>query len=110
MERRSAFALAWGLAACLLGACGAEDPVGEDFSTAEWEKIHALGPLPALPPDPTNRFGDSTDAARFGQRLFFETGYGAAIEVDGPSGKAGDTGKVACVSCHDTGHYYVDTR
>jgi cytochrome c peroxidase len=93
------------------GACSGDDlPGSEVFTEAEWAKIKALGPLPALPPDPTNRWADSEDAARLGQRLFFENSYGAAIEVDGPSGRIGETGKVACVTCHDTGHYWIDTR
>jgi cytochrome c peroxidase len=99
------------IASAAAAGCGAEDEAGGvEFTAAEWTKVSALGPLPVLPPDPTNKYGDSADAARLGQRLFFERSYSGPIEVDGPSGAVGAAGKVGCVSCHDTGHYWVDTR
>ena len=47
----------------------------------------AASPLPAVPPDPTNRWADDSDAAAFGRRLFFETRL------------SGD-GSVSCATCH----------
>jgi cytochrome c peroxidase len=99
------------LASAAAAGCGAEDAgTGVEFSPAEWAKISSLGPLPALPPDPTNRYGDDAAAAKLGQRLFFERGYAGPIEVDGPSGTVGEAAKVACATCHDPARYYVDAR
>src|SRR5712672_3632089 len=39
---------------------------------AEWEIIRTLSPLPNVPPDTTNAFGDDHFAAELGQMLFFE--------------------------------------
>ena len=111
MGRGRAIAVAVSVLASSLGACAAEDDTSTvEYTAAEWAKISALGPLPELPADPTNRYADSADAAKFGQRLFFDTGYGGPVEVEGPSGKVGEAGKVACVTCHHTNYYYVDER
>ena len=101
------------LATAALAACGAaEEPASptDVFDAAEWVKVNRLGPLPAVPPDPTNRYADSAGAAALGQRLFFETGYASAVEVAGPSGNPGETHKVSCSTCHDPHAYFVDTR
>jgi len=79
--------------------------------------LHSLSPLPETPPpDTTNAFGDDARAARLGQRLFFDkaisgpllVGTDRAVDLSGNPippessalGKFGETGKVACASCH----------
>ena len=61
--------------------------IAVSFSDDELATIHTLSPLPPLPPDPTNRFADDPQAARFGQRLFYEPRLSA-------------DGSIACASCH----------
>lgn len=46
-----------------------------------------IGNLPALPPDPSNDFADNPEAAKFGQKLFFDTRFSS-------------NGEVACTTCH----------
>jgi cytochrome c peroxidase len=46
-----------------------------------------IGSLESLPPDPSNAYSDNPDAAAFGQKLFFDTGFSS-------------NGKVACATCH----------
>lgn len=81
------------------------------FTEEEYEQIQKLGPLGAVPPDPTNRYADNPAAAAFGQRLFFEKSYAHALTIGDPTlGAVGDKGKIACASCHDPTGYYTDTR
>ena len=78
---------------------------------------HTLSPLPSVPPpDTTNEFGDNPRAAALGQMLFFEKGIAGpilvgtdrAVDLSGnpiPAnrtalGRFGETGKIACASCH----------
>ena len=63
-------------------------------------RLSALSPLPALPPDPTNNYVDNAGAALLGQKLFFDKRYSGALTVAGELGAVGDTGKVACSTCH----------
>jgi cytochrome c peroxidase len=42
--------------------------------------------------------------------LFFERDFSGPIRVDGSSGRVGEVGKVACVSCHDPRRYFIDSR
>jgi cytochrome c peroxidase len=58
------------------------------FSAEELRRIQQHSPLPAPPPDPTNRVADRRDAALLGQRLFFEPRLSAS-------------GRTSCASCHD---------
>lgn len=60
------------------------------FSAEELRRIAQHSPLPAPPPDPTNRVADRREAALLGQRLFFETSLSAS-------------GRVSCASCHQPG-------
>lgn len=46
-----------------------------------------LGSLPALPADPSNRYGADPEAAALGQKLFFDTRFSS-------------NGRVACATCH----------
>ncbi|MCG3173623.1 MAG: Cytochrome c551 peroxidase [Myxococcota bacterium] len=60
---------------------------GVELTEAELENIRQMGPLPALPPDPSNRFADDERAARLGQILFFDR-------------RLSSNGEVSCASCH----------
>jgi cytochrome c peroxidase len=82
------------------------------FTQAEWEMIRALSPLPALPPEPTNRYADDPAAAALGQKLFFEPEYAGPIITgddgsNGGLGAVGEAGKVSCASCHE-GPWMID--
>jgi cytochrome c peroxidase len=46
-----------------------------------------IGSLPALPPDPSNKYADDIQAATLGQKLFFDTRFSS-------------NGQVACATCH----------
>jgi cytochrome c peroxidase len=46
-----------------------------------------IGSLPPLPPDPSNQYADSLEAAALGQKLFFDTRFSI-------------NGEVACGTCH----------
>jgi cytochrome c peroxidase len=87
------------------------DKMVDAFTEEEFAVIKQLGPLPDLPPDRTNRYADDPAAAVFGQQLFFEKSYSGTLTLADPAlGAVGDKGKIACASCHDVTHYYVDTR
>lgn len=91
-----------------------EELVDGVFTVAEWEKIKTLSPLEEPPKDTTNRFRDDPRAAAFGQRLFFETAYAGPLQIgddgkNGAVGAIGDTGKLACASCH-SGPWLIDQR
>ncbi|HEX3761622.1 MAG TPA: cytochrome c peroxidase [Kofleriaceae bacterium] len=87
------------------------DQMVDQFTSEQFDLIKQLGPLPDPPPNPTNRYADDPDAAVLGQQLFFEKSYAGVLTMDDPAlGSAGQTGKVACASCHDVTHYWTDTR
>ncbi len=79
--RRTAFLLAAGL---LVTGCNQPDLTPYDMKRA---KEFVLSSLPALPPDPSNAFGDNPQAASFGEQLFFDTSLSANEEI-------------SCASCH----------
>lgn len=88
------------------------------FTPEQWEMLQALAPdpLPAPPPDISNAWADDPLAAAFGQRLFFTPIFAGRL-LDGDQngmgtslGNKGDTGKVACVSCHVPADAFTDTR
>ena len=54
-----------------------------------------LGSLEPLPPDPTNAVADNPDAARLGQRLFFDPRLSA-------------NGAIACATCHQPQRRFTD--
>lgn len=99
-------------------ACGDDGGDGElidGFTAAEWDTIMTLGPIGAPPPDTTNRFADDAAAAAFGQRVFFDKSYSGPLTVaadgtNGGLGAVGETGKVACASCHLPSTWFMDTR
>ncbi len=71
---------------------------------------------PKALPDPTNRFADEPAAAVLGARFFADPSFsGKLLSTDhdgtpGSLGHPGDTGKVACASCHVKESGYSDTR
>ena len=85
------------------------------LTAAELAALGALSPLPALPPDPTNRYADVPQAAQLGQKLFFDKSYSGALAVaddgtNGGLGSVGETGKVSCASCHAPGSQALNDR
>ena len=79
---------------------------GEAGASATWtvdDRLKALSPLPALPADPTNSYAENANAAALGQALFFDKRYSGALTVASDLGIVGDTGKVACATCHSGG-------
>lgn len=93
----------------LLLACGDGDGEAIDgvFTAEEWTKIQTLSPLPGPPDEPTNKYADDPAAAVLGQMFFYEPGYAGPLTVDSALGKVGETGKVACASCHE-GPWMID--
>ena len=91
----------------------APDP--DALTAAELAAIGLLSPLPAPPADLTNAYADNPAAARIGQMLFFDKSYAGAVVVaddgmNGGLGQVGETGKVACVSCHAPGSVTLDDQ
>lgn len=94
------------------------DPCGDAscvFTGADWTVVSTLSPLPEVPPDTTNRVWNEPAAQRLGQMLFFETRYAGALRVgrtatNGGLGELGQSGKVACASCHIPNDWFFDTR
>lgn len=85
------------------------------LTPGEMAQVATLSPLPAVPADPTNAYADSTKAAALGQMLFFDKSYAGALAVgddgtNGGLGMVGETGKVACASCHAVGSVDLDDR
>ncbi|WP_394842121.1 hypothetical protein LZC95_34215 [Pendulispora brunnea] len=85
---------------------GAANP-GDDRPTPtvtltaeEWAQARTQSPLPAVPPDPTNKYADNPDAARLGQMFYFEKGYSGPLVTPSDLGSPGQSGRVACASCH----------
>jgi cytochrome c peroxidase len=105
----------WMLLASLWGtaSCGA-DPFsgGEDgFSAEAWERVLELEPLSEpLGVSPFNEHADDPAAAALGQAFFFEKDFSTAVRVDGPSGRVGEVGTVACATCHEPDAYFSDPR
>jgi cytochrome c peroxidase len=91
----------------------AADPLA--LTPPEMTQVAQLSPLPAVPADPTNAFADNAAAARLGQMLFFDKSYAGQLAIgddgtNGGLGKAGETGKVSCASCHAVGSSAFDDR
>jgi cytochrome c peroxidase len=98
----------------LAAACATD--IHDGFSDVEWEVIRTLSPLPERPPCPIDvDGGDCAIAAEIGERLFLDPRYAGAITVDdggvnGGLGAAGETGRIACASCHMPSTWFYDTR
>lgn len=107
-------------AMAVAGVAGCEpEPGGElvdgVFTPEEWAKVQTLSPLPELLEDTTNKLADDPAAAKLGQQLFFEKGYAGPIVGDydassGSNGAVGETGKIACESCHQPENDWIDKR
>jgi cytochrome c peroxidase len=105
-------------AAALLVVGCSNDPVSDTpapiLTDGELQAIRGFSPLPAVPADPSNRYADNAAAARLGQRFFFDKGYSGALVVgddgaNGGLGAVGESGKIACASCHLAPNF-IDTR
>lgn len=61
----------------------------QTWTDDELTTLHSLwiGSLPALSPDPSNRYSDDPTAAALGEKFFFDTRFSS-------------NGQVACASCH----------
>jgi cytochrome c peroxidase len=106
-----------------LGGGGSSESTGADdlppeFSDTEWAALLELAPdpLPSPPLDVTNAWADDPDAALLGQALFFTPIFAGRL-LDGDQngtgtslGNKGDTGKVACASCHVPDDAFSDSR
>jgi cytochrome c peroxidase len=95
MKRWVAVGIAVLIAAAALAVWVYQRP--HQWSQAEMNLLRGLwiGSLPALPPDPSNAYGDDPRAAQLGQRLFFDTRFSAS-------------GTVACATCHQPERMFTD--
>ncbi|HEY4240279.1 MAG TPA: cytochrome c peroxidase [Kofleriaceae bacterium] len=96
------------------GGDGGGDDGSDGFTAAEIALMNKHSPLPAIPAETTNKYADNADAATLGQKLFHDKAFSGPIVVgddgtNGGLGAVGDTGKVACASCHAPPWLY-DTR
>ncbi len=82
------------------GNGGAECASAVAFSAEERSVIATLGELGAVPADTTNAFADNAAAAALGQRFFFDKSFSGPLAVASDLGNAGESGKIACASCH----------
>ena len=81
-------------------------------------RLRELAPLdlPSAPADVTNAFADDPAAAALGKKLFFDPRFSGPLLDEanngdpGTLGHQGDTGKVACASCHVPKGSFSDTR
>lgn len=88
------------IACVLLAGCqppGHNADGSPEFLLAEQELIYSLSPLDKPPPNPSNRYADSPEAARLGQQLFYET-------------KLSGKGNLSCASCHNPALGWSDGR
>jgi cytochrome c peroxidase len=83
---------------------------------AELEAL-ALPEVRVVRPDVTNAYADDAEAAKLGQKFFFDPRFSGPLLDEANNGFAdtlglvGETGKVACASCHMPGNgAFVDTR
>ena len=74
------------------------------LTAQDWQLLHTLSPLPAVPKDRTNKYADSPRAAVLGQKLFFEPRLSGPIQTgtleEGQLGAIGEANKIACRNCH----------
>lgn len=89
------------LTAILVGLAGFA-LMQEASAEIEWSESEAailrsqwIGSLPALSPDPTNKYADNQEAAALGHRIFFDTRFSL-------------NGKVSCATCHQPEKGFTD--
>ena len=100
------------------GPAATDDPNALTFTDEERATLSSLSPatLPSNPVDVTDRFGDVPAAAALGKKLFADPSFSGVLwegDNDGSAtalGKLGDTGKVACMGCHQPGAAFADDR
>lgn len=90
--------------ASLASGCGESE-----FSQPELAAL-SLHALPPVPPSPTNQYADDPEAAALGQKFFFDPRFSGPLTVTSDLGNAGDTGRVACATCHDPANGGSDHR
>lgn len=95
MRRR---VLSCGGLVCALAGCWADDSRVGGFTSEQWTALQEQYKQPEISADcPNVATGNCDDAARLGQKLFFEPALSS-------------NGQVACVTCHDPKRSYVDAR
>jgi cytochrome c peroxidase len=102
-RRTGEMVLVVGLNAAAFSACEGTRDAPALASLTEQERILAqsLSPLPAVPSDSTNAYADNPAAAALGQMFFFDkSASGPLTEAASDLGGVGETGKVACATCH----------
>lgn len=72
-----------------------ENALVASLDATQIQRILRHGPLGPPEPDPTNRWESSDEAARFGQRLFFDT-------------RLSTNGFFSCATCHMPGRAFAD--
>lgn len=86
-------------------APGCTDETALDDTTRALLEAYRLPPAP--PPDPSNAFAEDPRAVVLGKQWFFDGRFSGPLGLanadpdHGGLGAPGETGKVACVSCHD---------
>lgn len=98
------------LAAVLILVTPPSQAAGEHDVSAEERASYRALLLGRLPPSPGNRYADNAKAAKLGQQFFFDTRFSGPLAVDSDLGKAGESGKVACATCHDPARGGTDHR
>lgn len=92
----------------ILAAAGALTACTDEgvFTSEERDTLQKFKLPTAVPVNPSNRVADDTNAAVLGKKFFFDSRFSGTLGpandgvTNGSLGKAGDAGKVACVSCH----------
>lgn len=80
-----------------LGRDAASALIDDRFTERQWQILLRMSPVPATPPDPTNRFADNAEAAALGRLIFEDTGFSRGDDV-------------ACVTCHQRARAFTDGR
>ena len=68
------------------------------FSAEEVKIINTLSPLPAVKPDPTNKYSKNTKAIAFGEDLFNDWRFSTGAEL------------FACQTCHRVSDHFMSVR
>ena len=95
-----------------------ESGVEDELPPEALERLRTLTAenLVSSPPDTSNAWADDPMAAELGKKFFFDPRFSGPLlssDHDGGSaalGRQGETGKVACASCHDPQSAFTDSR